>query len=282
MPDKGLFRVNQMTMEVERHIMNYQNIIYEQIRQTAWIYLNRPKDMNSLTSTMLIELEDVLNKVKNDNNVRVVVLSGKGKAFCAGADLKGVRQYMNDEKSQEFGFFDYLERTFGLLEHYPKPVIAAINGLALAGGLEIAMTADLIIATESAKLGDAHSNFGVFPGAGGAVKLPRRIGANRAKYLLFTGDFLTAAELKDFGLVNQVVPDNELETAVQALADRLSDKSPLVLRRMKEVVRDGLEQPLDIALRHELLVLKDHMQSYDMKEGLSAFTEKRKPEFRGY
>jgi enoyl-CoA hydratase/carnithine racemase len=168
------------------------------------------------------------------------------------------------------------------MEHFTKPLIAVLNGITLAGGLELAMTADLIIAAESAKIGDAHANFGVLPGAGGAVKLPRKIGINRAKYLLFTGEFISAAEMKDYGLVNQVVPSEELEKAAQALADKLAEKSPLGLSRMKQLVRDGLEQPLDVALRLELATLKVHTQSYDMSEGLKAFTEKRKPEFKGY
>jgi enoyl-CoA hydratase/carnithine racemase len=121
----------------------------------------------------------------------------------------------------------------------------------------------------------------MFPGAGGAAVLPRRVGLNRAKYLLFTGDFISAVEMKDYGLVNQVVPDNELESAVQMLADKLSEKSPLVLERMKEVANQSLFQSQEAALRHELLHLRDHMRSFDMMEGLAAFKEKRKPHFKG-
>lgn len=238
--------------------------------------------MNSISKTMLIELKDAFSKAQEDSNVRVVVLSGKGKAFCAGVDLKGLLEDQKSEKSAEPSTLDLCEQTYGFMEHFTKPLIAVLNGITLAGGLELAMTADLIIAAESAKIGDAHANFGVLPGAGGAVKLPRKIGINRAKYLLFTGEFISAAEMKDYGLVNQVVPSEELEKAAQALADKLAEKSPLGLSRMKQLVRDGLEQPLDVALRLELATLKVHTQSYDMSEGLKAFTEKRKPEFKGY
>lgn len=262
--------------------MIYQDIIYELRNRSVWIYLNRPKDMNSISKTMLIELKDAFLKAQDDSNVRVVVLSGKGKAFCAGVDLKGLLEDQKSEKSTEPSTLDLCERTYGFMEHFSKPLIAALNGITLAGGLELAMTADLIIAAESAKIGDAHANFGVLPGAGGAVKLPRKISINRAKYLLFTGDFISAAEMKEYGLVNQVVSNEELETTVQALADKLAEKSPLGLSRMKQLVRDGLEQPLDVALRQELATLKVHTQSYDMSEGLKAFTEKRKPEFKGY
>jgi enoyl-CoA hydratase/carnithine racemase len=258
------------------------DIIYENRNSSAWIYLNRPKDMNSISKTMLIELKDAFAKAQADNNVRVVILSGKGKAFCAGVDLKGLLEDQKADKSAEPGLLDLCGQTYGFMEHFSKPLIAALNGITLAGGLELAMTADLIIAAENAKIGDAHANFGVLPGAGGAVKLPRKISINRAKYLLFTGDFISAAEMKEFGLVNQVVPNEELETTVQGLADKLAAKSPLGLSRMKQLVRDGLEQPLDVALRQELATLKVHTQSYDMSEGLKAFTEKRKPEFKGF
>lgn len=135
--------------------MNYQDILYEQRIRTAWIYLNRPSDMNSISKTMLLELEDAFTKAKADDNVRVVVLSGKGKAFCAGTDLKLLLGELKGEKNGEPGLLDLCERTFGLMEHFPKPVIAALNGITLAGGLELAMTADLVIAGESIKIGDA-------------------------------------------------------------------------------------------------------------------------------
>jgi enoyl-CoA hydratase/carnithine racemase len=267
---------------MEAFKVSNQTIIFEQRNQAAWIYLNRPKDMNAISKTLLMELGEAFEKARTDERIKVIVLTGKGRAFCAGADLKELLEDLEGKKSAEPDLLDLCERTFGLLEHCPKPLIAALNGITLAGGLEFAMTADIVIAAESAKIGDAHSNFGVLPGAGGAVKLPRKIGVNRAKYLLFTGDFISATEMKDYGFVQQVVADEELEATAQALADKLAMKSPLVLRRMKQLVRDGLEQPLDIALRQELLTLRAHTESYDMAEGLAAFAEKRKPNFKGY
>lgn len=261
--------------------MSFQEISYEHRRETAWIYLDRSSEMNSINTQLAIELDDALHKAATDDSVRVLVISGKGRAFCAGADLKAFLAGLNNQKNRGSDFLDLIVKALNHLRYFSKPVIAAVNGLALAGGLELAMCCDLVIAAQSAKLGDAHSNFGVFPGGGGAAVLPRRVGLNRAKYLLFTGDFISAAEMKDYGLVNQVVADEELESAVQILADKLSAKSPLVLKRMKEVANQSLFQSQEAALRHELLHLRDHMRSYDLMEGLAAFKEKRQPHFKG-
>ena len=262
--------------------MAYQTIIQERKNQTAWIYLNRPEDMNSISKTLLLELVEVLQEVEQDESVRVIVLSGKGKAFCAGADLKELLADLEKKPDGQKGFLDLAGGVFEKLNDLSKPLIAALNGITLAGGLEIAMTADIIIASEKAKIGDAHANFGVLPGGGGAVRLPRKIGLNRAKYLLFTGDFITASEMKEYGLVNEVVAADDLERIVQEIADKISAKSPLVLREMKRLATDGQEQPLEIALRQELLALKNHTRSHDFQEGLAAFVEKRTPDFKGY
>jgi enoyl-CoA hydratase/carnithine racemase len=265
-----------------RITVTYQTIILERKNQAAWIYLNRPEDMNSISKTLLTELVDVLQKVEQDDSVRVIVLSGKGKAFCAGADLKELLVDLEKKPDGQKGFLDLAGGIFEVLNDLSKPLIAALNGITVAGGLELAMTADIIIASEKAKIGDAHANFGVLPGGGGAVRLPRKIGMNRAKYLLFTGEFISAQQMKEYGLVNEVVPAEDLERAVQEIADKISAKSPLVLREMKRLANDGQEQPLEIALRQELLALKNHTQSHDFQEGLAAFAEKRTPNFKGY
>jgi enoyl-CoA hydratase/carnithine racemase len=145
----------------------------------------------------------------------------------------------------------------------------------------LVLCCDLVIAARSAKLGDAHANFGLLPGGGSSVRLPRKIGPTRAKYLLFTGDFLPADDLIASGLVNEVVDDAELTAAAERMVAKLGAKSSLVLRRMKALVADGLEQPKDVALRLELLASEVHAHSHDMREGLAAFEQKRKPSFIG-
>lgn len=262
--------------------MGNDSVLYEVRNKTAWIYLNRPKEMNAISRELVNDISHAIEKAENDQNVRVVVLTGKGRAFCAGADLKELLHDMEERNPEKPTMLDVSGRLFSQLETLQKPLIAALNGITLAGGLEMAMTADIVIASEVAKIGDAHANFGVLPGAGGAVKLPRKIGVNRAKYLLFTGDFISAEQMKEYGFVQEVVPADELEQTTQEISDRIAEKSPLVLRKMKELVRDGLEQPLEIALKQELLSLQVHTNSYDMAEGLAAFSEKRKPEFKGY
>jgi len=268
----------------ETALHSYSALRCEQRAQTVWLTLNRPDVMNALSEALCDELADAIGHIEHDRDVRVVVLTGTGRAFCAGADLKGVFEGGTAEPGADDPLNAFLDRVAGMIDRLralPKPTIAALNGLTMAGGLELAMACDLIVAAESARIGDAHANFGVFPGAGGTAVLPRRIGPTAAKYLLFTGDTQPAAELVPLGLVNRVVPDAELATEVDKLATRIASKSPLVLRRMKQAVADGLDQPQATALRLERLVLDAHRHSHDIREGLAAFVGKRKPEFKG-
>ena len=260
-------------------------VLFEVADGVATITLNRPDQMNSINTDLSAGLMDSFRQVRSRDDIRVAVLTGNGRAFCAGADLKSVLGESAQAPGAEDAlnaFVDRVADTIERLRALPKPTIAALNGLTMAGGLELAMACDLMIAAESARIGDAHANFGVFPGAGGAAVLPRRIGPTAAKYLLFTGDTMAAADLVPLGLVNRVVPDGDLVAEVDKLASRIAAKSPLVLRRMKQAVADGLDQPEATALRLERLVLDAHRHSHDMREGLAAFVGKRKPEFKGY
>jgi len=185
-----------------------------------------------------------------NDDIRCLVISGSGRAFCAGADLKSTTG-ADPLPPGEPDFYDRVWDIYGRLRNFPKPVIAALNGFTLAGGLEMAMCCDIVIASETAKIGDAHANFGVYPGAGGAAILPRIVPRNVAKYLLFT------------------------------LADHITAKSPIALRRMKAVASQTQGQTAEDALRHEQLIFRQHLRSADMVEGLSAFEEKRTPKFQG-
>jgi enoyl-CoA hydratase/carnithine racemase len=259
--------------------MNYETLLHEQRGPVAWITLNRPGERNAVNPRMVDELHHVLAAVQADASVRVVVLTGAGAAFCAGADLKAVLAGL-DAETGDSEFASRTQAMLRLLRHLPKPVIAAVNGLTIAGGLELAMCCDLVIAAASARIGDGHANFGVFPGGGGAAVLPRKVGLNRAKQLLFTGELFDAAQLKAWGLVNEVVPDAGLRARVEALAARIAAKSSLLLRRMKDVADHSLDQSLEAALSHEMLECRQHLRSEDFREGLTAFREKRVPVFR--
>lgn len=248
--------------------------------QTAWFVLNRPHEMNALNSAIINGLDAFLETMSVNKDIRCLVLSGTGRAFCAGADLKSTTG-ADPLPPGEPDFYDRVWETYGKLRNISKPVIAALNGFTLAGGLEMAMCCDIVIASETAKIGDVHANFGVYPGAGGAAILPRIVPRNVAKYLLFTGKMLSAEEMKNYGFVNEVVAADQLATATQNLADHISAKSPIALRRMKAVASQTQGQTVEDALRHEQLIFRQHLRSADMVEGLSAFEEKRTPKFEG-
>ncbi|OAJ51627.1 enoyl-CoA hydratase [Paraburkholderia ginsengiterrae] len=256
--------------------------VIAEVRQGAlWITLNRPAAMNAITPDVVRGIEWALDEATKRDDVRVVVLTGAGRAFCAGADLKFVRGERDGDQSGGSRFLDALLALLNRLERFPRPVIAAVNGMALAGGLELVLCCDLVIAGKSARFGDAHANYGLLPGGGGSVRLPRKIGATRAKYLMYTGEFVTAEAMESAGLVNQVVEDAQLRARVDALVQTMAAKSPLGLSRMKLLVNDGLEQPAEVALRQELLMIALHEHSEDLREGLAAFQEKRSPQFTG-
>jgi len=256
-------------------------LLIERRGPVAWLTLNRPKAMNAINLEIIGLFEQLLPELAADDSVRVVVITARGSAFCAGADLKEVLA------SAELppGEADFIDRlglnVMSVLRDFPKPVIAALNGITMAGGLELAMCADLVIAAESVQIGDAHANFGVYPGAGGAAVLPRLVPLNVAKYLLFTGKNLSATEMKQYGFVNEVVKIDELSSRTQALAEHIAGNSPIALQRMKTVANASQDQSRDDALAHEMVAFRRHERSWDMAEGLKAFSEKRKPQFQG-
>lgn len=261
--------------------MAEESVLVERRGAGLFLTLNRPDALNAINPPVVAALDRALDEAERSDEIRAVVLTAAGRAFCAGADLKYVRVATGGDERAMAAFLDSILALFNRIEKFPRPVIAAINGLALAGGLELVLCCDLVIAAQSAKLGDAHANYGLLPGGGSSVRLPRKIGPTRAKYLLFTGEFVPAADLVAAGLVNEVVPDDRLAAATEALVEKLAAKSPLGLRRMKALVDDGLEQPSATALRLELLAMEVHTKSYDLQEGLAAFEEKRKPKFIG-
>lgn len=244
----------------------------------ARLVLNRPGQLNAIDPVLLDELSQVCEAVEGDSAVRVLTLTGAGRAFCAGADLTAVRE-LSPDPAKWGSFMRTWHRVFDRIEALPVPVIAGVHGFALAGGLELLLVADLVVADQEARLGDQHANFGLVAGGGGSQRLPRVIGPRRAKELMLLGGRLGAAQALEWGLVNRVVPPGRLTEAVTELAATLAQKSGSASRTVKTLVHQAgsLDLASGLALERELVA--GHMRSADAAEGLRAFAEKRTPVF---
>ena len=248
----------------------------------AWFTLNRPKELNSLCPDLLKALDIGLADMLADQSVRTIVFTGAGRAFCAGADLKFLETLPNHERDEATAAFLLTATTLmSRIAASPKPTIAAVNGAAVGGGLELLLACDIIVAARGAPIGDGHANYGLLPGAGSSIRLPRRIGMARAKQLLFTGELLPAERMAEFGLVNEVVEPAELHARADAIATAIAAKSPIGLSRMKQIVEHALDMPESAGLALEQALSNLHTTSFDRSEGLAAFRERRKPNFLG-
>ncbi len=260
-------------------MMEFKYIIYEKNEGVATITLNRPEALNAFSEEVINEVIRALEDVKADENIRVVVLTGAGeKAFSAGADIKAMKG-MNALKARKLSQTG--EKLCVALENLEKPVIAAINGYALGGGLEVAMACDLRIASENARMGQTEINIGLIPGWGGTQRLTRLIGMTKAKELVFTGKIIDAKTAEQLGLVNMVVPQDKFRETVQQFAVELAQKAPVAIKVAKALINKGAEASLDAALALESEGFGVVASSEDLQEGVSAFIEKRKPVFKG-
>ncbi|MBA2631646.1 MAG: enoyl-CoA hydratase/isomerase family protein [Chloroflexi bacterium] len=245
-------------------------------RRTALVRLNRPKQLNALNGAVMDELCAALEALDQDDTVRAIVVTGNERAFAAGADIGEMADATPIEMllTNRIGQWDRIRRI-------TKPVIAAVNGWALGGGCELAMTLDLIVAGEGAKFGQPEIGIGVIPGAGGTQRLTRAIGKAKAMRMILTGDPITAAEAERAGLVTLVTQDELVVEDALALAATIAEKSPIALRLAKEAVNAAHEMGLTEALAHERRLFYLLFASEDQKEGMAAFLEKRPPDFRG-
>lgn len=256
--------------------MTYTTILTEIRGRVGLIMLNRPEAMNALNNTLMRELMDALAEFDKDDSVGAMVVTGSQKAFAAGADIKE----MADKTVQEMYDRDPIAQ-FGRIRTIRKPVIAAVSGWALGGGCEIAMSCDMIVASETAKFGQPEITIGVIPGAGGTQRLTRAVGKAIAMEVMLNDRKLSAEEALRYGLVNRVVGvDAYLEEAVK-LAQEIASRAPLAVRSIKKMVNQSYERFLGDALEEEKKEFYNLFTTEDQKEGMRAFAEKRKPEWNG-
>jgi enoyl-CoA hydratase/3-hydroxyacyl-CoA dehydrogenase len=244
----------------------------------AIIKMDRPEALNALNSKVLSDLNEVIKQVQNDDDVSAVIITGEGRAFVAGADI---REMLDKNPIEARDFTQLGQSVFKDIENINKPVIAAVNGVALGGGCELALACDIILASENAKLGFPEVGLGIHPGFGGTQRLPRLIGKARAKELIFTANILNANVAERIGLVNRVVPPDKLLEDAKALANKIARQAPLAIRLAKSAINKGCEMDLDTGLAYEVESVSIAFSTKDSKEGMKAFTERRKPNFKG-
>ncbi len=255
--------------------MAYETIIYQKANHIGVITLNRPQQLNAISYQLAMDLIQALDEIAEDREVRVIILTGAGRAFCAGADIKEMND-PNAKRLPEGGalFFDKIEAL-------SKPVIAAINGPANGGGVELALACDFRLASEAAGFGFGEVKLGVIPAGGGTARMPRLIGAPKAKEMLYFGNIINAEEAYRLGLVNKVVSAEKLMDEANGWAAELKERPPLSLKMLKSCVNIGMRMDISAAVDYEAKCAAILRESEDFKEGVRAFVEKRKPVFKG-
>lgn len=258
--------------------MSYESLLFENRSGVASVTLNRPEKLNAINRALLAELRDCFEKIRNDHDVRAVILTGAGRAFAAGADVKELASLdaINGSEASRRG-----QDVFNLIENLGKPVIAAVSGYALGGGCELAMAATLRIAAESAVFGQPELKLGIIPGYGGCQRLARLVGAGRALEMILTCERITAQEALRIGLVNRIAQDRDLLAAADALARAVVANAPIAIRLAIEVVNRGFDLGTHEAQSLEAALFGLCCATRDMKEGTEAFLEKRPARFEG-
>jgi enoyl-CoA hydratase len=257
--------------------MNYTKLIVDVKDKICTVKINNPEAMNALNSTILSELDAAFTEIAANEEVSVVVITGEGRAFVAGADISQMST-MNATEGKAFGVQG--SAVFRKIENLDKPVIAAINGFALGGGCELAMACDIRIASNKAKIGQPETGLGITPGFSGTQRLPRIVGLGKAKEIIYTAKPITADEAYRIGLVNSVVEPEALMDAAYAMAKQIAKNAPIALKYSKEAINKGMQTDIDsaISLENDLFALC--FSTEDQKEGMKAFFEKRPAEWK--
>lgn len=257
--------------------MNYQTIVVSKEETIGVIILNRPDSLNALNMNMVTELIDALNSFEKDDRIRCIVISGNESAFSAGADIKEMVDMSAVEMAKTGHFFPLWDK----VGRYPKPVVGALSGFVLGGGLELAMSCDVLVASETTKFGQPEINIGVIPGGGGTQRLTRVVGKYKAMEMILTGRMIGAEEARTLGLVSRVVPKEVFLTEAKKVAAEIASKSPLAIKFAKQAINKAFEMGLTDGLDFERELFYLLFASEDKVEGMKAFQEKRKPEFKG-
>jgi len=256
--------------------MSYENIIVETHGAVGLIRLNRPKAMNALSGDLMLELKDALDNIENNDDIRATVLTGDDRAFAAGADIKAMKDYSYMDAYKR----DYITNGWERIATCRKPVIAAVAGYALGGGCEIAMMCDFILAADNAKFGQPEIKIGTIPGAGGSQRLTRLIGKSKSMEMCLTGRMMDAEEAERAGLVSRILPVEKLVGEALKVAAQIADYSMPAVMMAKECINRAYESGLKDGLVFERRLFHSTFAMEDQKEGMAAFAEKRKPEFK--
>lgn len=256
--------------------MEYSKLLVEKENGIAIVKINNPQSLNALNSTILGELDTLFTELENDSSISVIILTGEGKAFVAGADITEMSS-MDAAEGKAFG--EKGAKVFRKIELLSKPVIAAVNGYALGGGCELAMCCDIRIASAKAKFGQPEVGLGITPGFSGTQRLPRLVGMGKAKELIFTAEAINADEACRIGLVNSVAEPEELMNTAVAMAEKIAGKAPVAVKYSKESINRGMQCSMDEAINIEANLFGLCFATEDQKEGMKAFMEKRKAKF---
>lgn len=256
-----------------------KTILLEVQNNIATITLNRPEAANAFSKNMLHNLKEILSEIKYDQNIRTVIITGAGeKVFCAGADLKERSTMSQVEVKQTVSL---IRQVVNDVEQLPMPVIAAINGAAFGGGLELALACDIRVAADTAKVGLTETSLAIIPGAGGTQRLSRLIGIGKAKELIYTARRVNAHEAKELGILEHVIPAEELLNKAIEIAGRIAENGPIAVNQAKIAINKGIEVDLQTGLQIEQMAYAITIPTKDRIEGLTAFKEKRKPIYKG-
>ncbi len=258
--------------------MDFKTLLYEKDAGIAIVTLNRPKTMNALNDELINELSIVMDEISADNQVQAVIITGGERAFAAGGDIPFM---LNADSLQAEKFVEAIRVAFDKIEHLDKPVIAAISGLALGGGSELALACDIRMAAEGTLFGQPEINLGIIPGAGGTQRLTRTVGPGWAKYLVMTGSLIDTEAAFKIGLVTAVIPKDQLMNEAKKTAGILVSKSPVAMKAAKRCLNFGMNVDLPSALTYELKTWASLFSTEDQKEGMKAFLEKREAVYKG-